>query len=225
MRLILFDIDGTLVLTRGAGREATRLAMTEVFGTCGALAAHRFGGKTDFQTLMELLHEELGLSYDDIERTMPTYNVVMGRQLSSIIGQYAAEATPGALELVESLARRRDVGLGIVTGNVSNSAPVKLRAAGFDPAWFAVGAYGSEAYRRDNLPAMAMARAIEHYRQPITPDDVIVVGDTVEDISCARALGAPVVIVQTGYSDYDELAAAKPDYLLKDLTEFATVFA
>src|SRR4051794_24494883 len=139
MRLILFDIDGTLVWTRGAGREATRLAMTEVFGTCGALAAHQFGGKTDFQTLMELLHET-GVSYDEIERMMPTYNVAMGRALSGIIGQYAVEACPGSLELVESLSRRSDVGLGIVTGNVSNSAPVKLRAAGFNPAWFAVGA-------------------------------------------------------------------------------------
>ncbi len=224
MQLILFDIDGTLVWTRGAGREATRLAMTEVFGTCGALAAHQFGGKTDFQTLMELLHET-GVSYDDIERMMPTYDVAMGRQLSRIIDQYAVEACPGSLELVEALSQRRDIGLGLVTGNVSSSAPVKLRAAGFDPAWFAVGAYGSEAHKRDDLPALALARAVAYYRQPITPDEVIVVGDTPDDISCARALGAVAVAVETGYSKPGELAAARPDYLLRDLTEFSTVFA
>ncbi len=223
MRLILFDIDGTLVWTRGAGREATRLAMTEVFGTCGALEAHQFGSKTDFQTLLELLHET-GVSYDDIERMMPTYNVAMGRALSGIIGQYAVEATPGSLELVESLSRRSDVGLGIVTGNISDSAPVKLSAAGFNPAWFAIGAYGSEAHQRDDLPALALARAVEHYRLPITPDEVIIVGDTPDDISCARALGALVVAVETGYIQPDVLAAARPDYLLRDLTEFATVF-
>lgn len=225
MQLILFDIDGTLVWTRGAGREATRLAMTEVFGTCGALAAHQFGGKTDFQTLLELLHEELGLAPADIERIMPTYDVAMGRQLSRIIDQYDVAATPGSLELVTALRQRGDVGLGLVTGNVSTSAPVKLRAAGFDPAWFAVGAYGSEAHKRDDLPALAVARAVEYYRQPIAPNEVIIVGDTPDDISCARALGAVAVVVQTGYSQPDALAAARPDYLLRDLTEFAAVFA
>lgn len=224
MRLFLFDIDGTLVWTRGAGREATQHAMIEVFGTCGALAAHHFGGKTDWQTLHELLHEA-GMTHAEIERRMPEYNAAMGRQLEAIIGQYPVEACPGSLELVELLRQRDDVGLGIVTGNVSTTAPIKLRAAGFDPAWFPVGAYGHESMARDNLPALAVARAVEHYRYPFAPEEVIVIGDTAADISCARALGAVAVAVETGFTQEGELVNAKPDYLLRDLTEFERVFA
>lgn len=224
MRLFLFDIDGTLVWTRGAGREATRHAMIEVFGTCGALVGHHFGGKTDWQTLHELLHEE-GMTHEEIERRMPAYQEAMGRQLDAIIGNYPAEACPGALELVNSLRQRDDVALGIVTGNVSTTAPIKLRAAGFDPAWFPVGAFGHEAMARDNLPALAVARAVEHYRYPFTPQEVIVIGDTAADVSCARALGAVAVAVETGYTQENELIDAKPDYLLRDLTEFERVLA
>ncbi len=222
MHLILFDIDGTLVLTHGAGREATKYAMIEVFGTCGALAAHRFGGKTDWQTLSELLHEA-GVSYDDIERAMPAYDAAMGRQLARIIDQYDVQPCPGAVELVEALNRRDDVGIGLVTGNVSSTAPIKLRAAGINPDHFPVGAYGSEALERDHLPALAVARAAAHYRYPFAPHEVIVVGDTLADVSCARALGALAVAVQTGFAQPGELNAA--DFLLNDLTEFARVLA
>jgi phosphoglycolate phosphatase-like HAD superfamily hydrolase len=217
MKLILFDIDGTLVWTRGAGRESTRLAMLEVFGTVGALVDHKFGGKTDWQTLIELLHVA-GFSYDEIERRMPAYNAAMERGLSSIIHQYDVQPCPGAIALVESLRRRPDVGLGLVTGNVVSTAPIKLRAAGFDPAWFPVGAYGSEALERDNLPALAVARAVEYYRYSFTPSEVIVIGDTLADITCARALGAVAVAVETGFAQPGDLDGA--DYRLKDLTEF-----
>src|SRR5690606_15741179 len=130
MRLILFDIDGTLLITHGAGRESTRLAMEEVFGTCGALGVHQFGGKTDWQTLVELLHEA-GYADADIRRIMPEYSAVIARHLGAVIGNFPVQACPGGLELVESLRRRDDVALGIITGNVSTTAPIKLRAAGY----------------------------------------------------------------------------------------------
>lgn len=222
MILILFDIDCTLLLTRGAGREANGRAMTEIFGTCGALAAHKFGGKTDWQTLIELLESE-GVTHAEIERKMPAYSESMARHLAAIIDQYPVNAMPGALELVEALRERDDVALGIVTGNVPGAAEVKLRAAGFDPAWFPVGAFGSEAINRDNLPALAIARASAHYHYAFTPDEVIVVGDTPADIACARAVGATAVAVQTGFCEPGELEAAGADYLLRDLTEFGLV--
>lgn len=224
MRLILFDIDGTLLITHGAGRESTRLAMEEVFGTCGALGVHQFGGKTDWRTLVELLHEA-GYGDADIRRMMPAYSESIARHLGAVIGNYPVEACPGGLELVESLRRRDDVALGIVTGNVSTTAPIKLRAAGYDPAWFPVGAFGSEAFERDHLPALATDRAADHYGYPFTPADVIVVGDTSADVACARALGAVAVAVETGFANPGELRAAGADHLLRDLTEFASVIA
>ncbi len=222
MKLILFDIDGTLVWTRGAGREATHLAMLEVFGTVGALVDHKFGGKTDWQTLMELLHEG-GVSHEEIERRMPDYNGAMERSLNAIIHQYDVQPCPGAVELVESLHQRPDVGLGIVTGNVIGTAPIKLRAAGFDPAWFPIGAYGSEARERDNLPAIAVARADAYYNYAFKPQEVIVIGDTLADITCARSLGAVAVAVETGFAQPGDLDGA--DYRLKDLTEFSAVLS
>ncbi len=222
MRLFLFDIDCTLLLTRGAGREANRRAMMEVFGTSGALAAHKFGGKTDWQTLIELLIDE-GFSLDQIEAQMPIYSESMARHLADVIGNYEAFALPGALELVETLRQRDDVALGIVTGNVPGAAAVKLRAAGYDPAWFPIGAFGSESMDRNNLPALAVARAAAHFRYPFAPDEVIVIGDTPADIACARAIGAIAVAVETGFCAPGELVAAQADYLLRDLTEFNLV--
>jgi phosphoglycolate phosphatase-like HAD superfamily hydrolase len=218
-QLILFDIDGTLVWTRGAGREATRRAMLEIFGTCGAIAAHPFGGKTDWRTLVELLLSE-GMTHAEIERRIPDYNLAMGRHITEVIPQYDVIPCTGAIELVQTLRQRDDLLLGVVTGNVTSAAPVKLRAAGFDPAWFPIGAYGDEAMDRDHLPPLALARANQLARTPIPPEAVIVVGDTPADISCARALGAVAVGVETGFCQPSELAAARPDYQLKDLTEF-----
>lgn len=222
-KLILFDIDGTLVWTRGAGREATRHAMIEVFGTCAALDTHHFGGKTDWQTLVELLHAH-GMTDADIQRRMPDYNIVMGQHVERVIGNYPVTACPGALDLVNELRQRDDVVLGLVTGNVANAAPHKIAAAGFDPAHFVIGAYGNEAMLRDHLPALAVKRA-EHYAgHSFAPRDVWVIGDTAADVSCARAIGAVVVGVKTGFGGApEEVAAAQPDYLLNDLTEFWNV--
>ncbi len=222
MRLVLFDIDCTLLLTKGAGREANRLAMLEVFGTVGALAAHKFGGKTDWQTLVDLLIAE-GISHEEIERRMPVYSEAMARHMGSVIPNYEVFAMPGALDLVKALHARPDVALGLVTGNVPGSAEVKLRAAGFDPAMFPVGAFGNEAIDRNLLPALAIARAVEHYRVPFLPQDVIVIGDTPADVACARTVGAVAVAVETGFCEPGELEAAQPDYLLRDLTEFDRV--
>lgn len=222
--LILFDIDCTLLLSGGAGRAATRHAMLEVFGTESQLGNHEFSGKTDWQTLVELLHET-GHDESSIGEYMPIYRQAMERHLTRLIGEFAVRPCPGALELVAALRQRDDVLLGIVTGNVSTTAPIKLRAAGFDPEWFPIGAYGDEAMSRNQLPFIALERARQHYRHPIEPEHVVVVGDTPMDVECARALGAVAVIVGTGFCTREELDAARPDYFLEDLSEFGRVLS
>lgn len=217
IELILFDIDGTLLWPKGVGRESTRAAMLEVFGTIGTLDTHNFGGKTDWFTLVEVLTGD-GYRVGDIERMMPVYETAIARHLANIIGQFPVEPCPGALELVHRLHQAGRVGLGLVTGNVSSTAPLKLRAAGFDPAWFPVGAFGSEAYSRDDLPALALQRAAVYYGRSIAPGQVVVIGDTPADIACARALGAHAVAVKTGFASSESLIAARPDFLLEDLT-------
>lgn len=221
-RLLLFDIDGTLLWTNGAGRESTRLALLDVFGTDAGLDQHVFGGKTDWQTLLDLLPVH-GYSASDIERTMPAFHESISRNLERIIGNYDVKVCPGAVTLIESLRHRDDVMLGLVTGNVGRAAAVKLRAAGYDPAWFPVGAYGHEAADRNHLPPLALARAVEYYRCTIQPEQVIVIGDTLADVACARALGAMAVAVGTGFCERADLIACNPDHLIDDLSDFLEI--
>lgn len=216
MQLILFDIDGTLLAGKGIGREATRRAMLDIFGSCGTLERHQFGGKTDWFTLAEVLAGD-GFTPEHIGQRMADYETALAFHMSALIAEYTVYALPGALETVIHLRGRDDILLGIVTGNVSLTVPVKLRAAGFDPAWFPVGAYGSEAFHRDDLPALALKRAARFSGQRLIPADVTIVGDTEADIACARALGARAVAVTTGFASRDALVAARPDHLLDAL--------
>ncbi len=218
--LILFDIDGTLLLTRGAGREATRLAMLEVFGTISTLEKHTFGGKTDWQTLVELLASE-GLTHDHIGARMAEFDAAMGRHSAAIIGNYPVEACVHALAAVETLRQRPDILPALVTGNARSTAPIKLRAGGFDPTWFPVGAFGNESADRRDLPPLALQRARDHWG--VEPEFVIVIGDTEMDVMCARAIDAIAVVVETGFGSREELVAAHPDYIIPDLSAFEAI--
>lgn len=221
-RLYLFDIDCTLLWTRGAGREAMRHAMLEVFGTNDGIEDHPFGGKTDWLSLIELLTPR-GISHAEIARSIPAYDHAMGVHLERVIGDFDVIPCPGALDLVRHLHEHEHAELALVTGNCRSSSPVKLRAAGFDPSLFPVGAYGSEAIDRDHLPPMALTRAVEHYGHAFRAHEVVVIGDTPADVQCGRALGAITVGIHTGFCKPGELAASNPDYLLDDLTRFSTI--
>lgn len=220
--LLLFDIDGTLLRTHGVGRESTRAAMLEVFGTASDIDTHVFGGKTDWLTLVEMLAPH-GFTADDIGARMPHYERVVEKHIAQIIHADNAHPCPGALETVRGLLGEPRYLLGLVTGNVSSTSPYKLRAAGYDPAWFAVGAYGSEAVDRNALPALALARARAHCGRALRPQEVVVIGDTLADITCARALGAVAVAVTTGFTDRATLAAAEPDHLIDSLTALPAI--
>ncbi len=223
MKLVLFDIDGTLLISRGIGREAKRRAMLETFGEVGDLDQHVFGGKTDWQILADLL-APYGKSTADIGREIAAYEQVMARHMRAIQGRYRADALPHTMELVKSLRDRADAIVGVVTGNTSMTAAIKLEMAGFQRGWFAVGAYGNEAAERAKLTRLALERAQALAARPFNSGDVFVIGDTVADIEAARAIDAVAVAVGTGYTERAQLLAAEPDYLLDDLGSFlATV--
>lgn len=222
LKLLLFDIDGTLVLTRGAGREATKHAMQDVFGTCVGIDTHKFGGKTDWTTLIELLTPH-GFTPEHIGDHMPRYIEVMGQHMERVISTFPVIPCDTALDTVLKLRERDDIRFGIVTGNVRSSAPVKLRAAGFDPAWFPIGSYGDEAISRDDLPALAIDRARQTFAYDFAPENVLVIGDTPADIQCARACGAVAVAVRTGAGTHDDLVASQPDYLFDDLSGLLSI--
>lgn len=219
MKLVLFDIDGTLLISRGIGREAKRQAMLECFGRTGDLDNHVFGGKTDWRIVAELL-APYGVSSADVGRAMPAYETVMARRMRAIRGRYQAEAIPDALELVGALRKRDNTLVGLVTGNTSKTAAIKLEMAGFDPTWFPIGAFGNESAERDDLTRLALQRARDLAGSAIKGGDVAVIGDTPDDIQSARAIDAIAVAVCTGYVTRDKLIAADPDFLLADLSVF-----
>ncbi len=219
MKLVLFDIDGTLLVSRGIGREAKRRAMLECFGTEGALDSHIFGGKTDWGILADLL-APLGWTVADIGARMAEYETVMARHMEAIRSDYRADPLPGALELAQALRNRGDVVIGLVTGNTSKTAAIKLELASYDPGWFAVGAFGSESADRDDLTRLALERAQALAGQEIRAEDVVVIGDTPADVQAARAIDAVAVAVRTGYAERAELVASEPDFLLADLRDF-----
>lgn len=220
--LILWDIDGTLLRGKGLGKAVTTLAMEEVFGVYDELEHHYFGGKTDWQSLLEILVPR-GIAPETIAERLNTYMHVKARHMSAIIDQYHVRPLPGAMETVLAMRERPNVAHGIVTGNVQATVPVKLRAAGYDPDWFPIAAYGHESKSRNDLPPLALQRAAQVTGKQFNPSDVWVIGDTVSDVECARASGMRVAVVTTGFDSREALQAAQPDYLVDDLRELLTV--
>jgi len=218
-KLLLFDIDGTLIQSKGASREAKALAMIEVFGMDGDVRTHHFGGKTDWQILVEVL-SPFGIRSEEIGQKMPKFEQVFAKTMAREIVNFDVIALPGAIALLETLKKQPDIILGIVTGNTSQTAPIKLQAAKIDPTLFVVGAYGSEAEDRNELPRLALERANALSTEAVKPEDVIIIGDTAKDVEAARAIGGVAVTVFTGYEDRDVLIASQPDYMLDDLTSF-----
>ena len=222
--LVLFDIDGTLLLGKGSGRAATERAMRDVFGTVGALASYHFSGKTDLYTLVELLAPE-GITESEIRAALPHYSDVLVRHMEQVVNEYPVHALPGTLALVNALAQREDVVLGILTGNVPQMATLKLRIVGFDPTVFRIGAYGTEARIRRELVPLALARAEVHSGKAFAPHEVMIIGDTLDDIDCAHSIGTKIIAVATGFTARAELEQHPPVTVLDDLTDTEDVLS
>jgi phosphoglycolate phosphatase-like HAD superfamily hydrolase len=221
-KLILFDIDGTLLRAAGSGRAATERAMREIFGTVGGLATHNFSGKTDWHNLLTLLTPE-GYSEVQIESALPQYDIAMARHMTEIVGDYNIHALPGARELVEALRTRDDVMIAILTGNMPQMARIKLQRAGFTPEDFAFGVYGSESPLRPDLLPIALQRAEQACGVYFALQDVIVIGDTADDIECAHSLGARVIAVATGWTPRADLEAHPPVTVIDNLADIEAV--
>lgn len=223
IRLVLFDIDGTLLWSDGAGRRAINRALAEVFGETGP-AEHRFDGKTDPQIVREMMRIA-GLDDADIDRRMQPlftrYVACLEEELRD--PTHHAKALPGVLGLLDELARHPDVALGLLTGNLVEGARVKLRAVGIDPEIFVVGAFGSDHEHRPELPAIAQRRAREVLGIDVPGHRVIVIGDTPADVQCGRGIGARAIGVATGRYAIDELSAHGAAAVFADLTDTLAV--
>jgi phosphoglycolate phosphatase-like HAD superfamily hydrolase len=218
VKLVLFDIDGTILLTDGAGKRAIHRALIDVFGGTGP-DDHRFDGKTDPQIVRELMRIE-GHGDEHIDAHMSPlldrYVEYLGEELR--VGAGGVRVMPGVCELLDVLDARDDIVMGLLTGNLEAGARAKLSSADIDHTRFRVGAYGSDHETRGELPAVAQRRAREELGIDVRGGDVIVIGDTPADIQCGRGIGARAIAVATGHYSVDELLAHAPAAVFEDLS-------
>jgi phosphoglycolate phosphatase-like HAD superfamily hydrolase len=221
-RLILFDIDGTLV-RGGPAKTAFLGAMAETYGTTGDPESVSFGGKTDPQIAREILGGA-GLDRAAIDAGLPTLWERYLNRLEPALETHPMTVLPGVPELLEGLSMLDGVALGLVTGNIVGGAKLKLESAGL---WdrFDVGSFGSDHEERDELPIIALGRAEERWGRSIEPAEALIVGDTPRDIACGRACAIRTVAVATGTYSAAALVAAGADHVLRDLSTTDQVVA
>ena len=223
MKIALFDIDGTILWSKGAGRRAMERALIANAGSSGA-ADHRYDGKTDRQIVREAMRHA-GFSDGDIDAAMD--RVIAGYLTELAVeldrADHGVEVLPGVREVLDALESRDDVVLGLLTGNVVSGAERKLRAVGIDFARFSVGAYGSDGEHRHDLPAIARDRASAHTGRPVSGASCVIIGDTPSDVACGRGIGARAIAVATGHFDVPSLRACDPHAVFADLTDTAAV--
>ncbi len=197
--LVLFDIDGTLLRTPGAGRRAITAAMADRMVDSEAWQRIRFDGKTDPQIVREMLEASGDASAGDpgaVGPILERYLVHLETELARTPG--STRLLPGVSALLDRLEAQTDVVLGLLTGNIARGAGLKLRSGGLDPTRFRVGAYGSDSPHRPDLPAIAAERAAPIFGRVPAGEAVVIVGDTPADVTCGHGIGARAVAVATG---------------------------
>ena len=210
MRLVLFDIDGTLLNSGGMGRASMQRALGLIFGSPGN-PSYRYDGKTDKQIVRDVMRLE-GHSDEHIDSRMDKLIEIYleGLRDGSKSGKFNVRPLEGVPEILDALEARDDIVLGLLTGNVESGARIKLTMAGLDPDRFRINAFGSDHEHRPLLPAIAQKRASEKLGLDIAGDRVIVIGDTPADIECGRSLGARAIGVASGHYTVEQLQAHNP---------------
>ena len=218
IKAALFDIDGTILNCNSAGRASLIQATKEVFGTIGRMEKLDFQGKTDPVILNESLHM-MGFSEEDIRDKTDLLKERYFFHLNENIHKYEVIVFPGIIELLEKLFSMESIALGLLTGNFTESAKIKLSSHGLN-RFFRFGAYGDDAPVRNLLPEVAKRRMDELFGTNIAFKDTFIIGDTIHDIRCARYAGAVSVAVGTGWGEPDSLKKENPDHYFNNLENF-----
>ena len=219
--LYLFDIDGTLITSGGAGVTSFNEAVRELCGSLSPLEGINFAGNTDTGIARAvLLTAGMDPSQENIMALLDAY---LGK-LADRIHLHQGSLLPGIITLLDKMKNRSDCMLALLTGNLAAGAQVKLSHYG---VWhyFGFGAYADDHHVRNELGPVAMARALDEHGESFTPDRIYVIGDTPRDIECGKAFGAVTVAVTTGHYSREELASHHPDFLFDDLSDADAVLA
>ncbi len=223
-KLVLFDIDGTLLSTDGAAARAFLDALVAVYGTAGPVAEVSFAGKTDPQIAHELM-ARAGIADDEIEPRLEELWRHYIENLDMELLTTPVSVYPGVESCVELVESKADTALlGLLTGNIQPGAQRKLDASGIGFSRFRTGVFGSDSADRNKLPGIAARRAAAITGVSYAGSDVVVVGDTPADVACGRAFGARTIAVATGTFSYEELSGCGPDYLFHSLQDADAVW-
>ena len=224
IKTVLFDIDGTILNCNRAGKISLIEATREVFGTTGRMERVDFQGKTDPLILKESL-ESMGISQQDIEDKTDTLKDKYFAHLEKNIHNFEVYIYPGIMEILSILSERDDIILGLLTGNFTESAKIKLSRHDLN-RFFPFGAFGDDAPIRDLLPDVAKKKISDMYGVDVDFSSTYIIGDTVYDVRCAKYAGAVSIAVATGWSDMETLQKENPDYCfdnLSDINKFLTI--
>jgi phosphoglycolate phosphatase len=223
LRILLWDIDGTLIrsLRSGAFKDYTIPVLEAVFGTAGRLPEMRVSGMTDLQIVGEALRHE-GFTHEHVRERLDHLRERYMEEMKKATGNGEPffEVLPGVPEALGAIAAHPRYRSALLTGNIEPAAYLKMDLVGLSQFFDLPGAFGDESHERSDLPALAAERIGRHLNLDLAPSQSIVIGDTPNDIACARHFGAQVVVVGTGrlYS-VEDLLACEPDALLPDLTD------
>lgn len=218
MKLILFDIDGTLVHVR---RDVLHGVLSDVVrhgtGYADGVNNLELHGKTDRQIMLEIC-EAAGIEREEALRRCPSMEEMLLQSWRRVLDADTVELLPGVREILERLSGAEGVCLGLLTGNLEPAAHLKLAPHGLH-THFVCGSFGSDAIDRNQLPPIALERARKATGAEITFERTLIVGDSHRDIECARAWGIGVLAVATGSLNSDQLRAHRPDAVAETLLD------
>lgn len=222
-RLVLFDIDGTLVTDHGASRSAFHRALEQVYGYDDDVAKYDFSGRTDPQ-IARMILRDAAFTDDVIDEHMPElWNVYLaGLERNAASGH--VEQLPGIRAVVERLATMEHVTLALLTGNIEPGARLKLAPPDLN-RFFAFGAFGSDSADRVELPPIAVARARELTKVDFAGEDVVIIGDSIYDVRCGRPYGATTIAVASGKTHADLLRAEDPRHFFESAEDVEGMLA
>jgi phosphoglycolate phosphatase-like HAD superfamily hydrolase len=219
-KLILFDIDGTLISSGGAGTRALTKAFNDIFSISDGFEGIEMAGKTDIEIMRE------GMQRHDInpeEWLIKMMKLGYIYHLKREMNNNGRHTKPGIKEILDYLKGIKGVYLGLLTGNLEEGARIKLEPFGINP-YFPFGAFGSDDEDRNRLLPIALKKFFDIYRINLKPVDTIVIGDTPRDVACSKPFGAYSVVVATGPYSYEELLKSGADLVLKDLKSQKKLF-
>lgn len=214
-KLLLFDIDGTILTTFGQAKEAFRFALKEVFGADGRIDHFSWSGKLDPNIVIELMTGE-GFEMDYILKNLDKTLNLYEKTLEKNIIPEKITVKDGVIEVLEESIKKGNILLGLCTGNTPEGARIKLSAVNLY-RFFKVGAYGTDGESREKLPPIAKRRAEEFFNIKIKDNNVYVIGDAPADIQSARYNGFHSIAVSSGFHKKEELERYNPDLLIENL--------